>query len=541
MHRSRLMVRISQLFIVVLACSQGFAASDARPRPGGEYDGVLLTGRESSSGPIRLLIRETATSHPVHREVLGFNWGWVWTATRVLEIDTTRLTEAFTESIRNLPVPLIRMAGTESQYFQWREAIGPLDARRPIIINAYDKSFGKRRMDFGLPELVRVMQHAGGPTRLAYVLNFELDSAQDHADLAEYLTGDGRENLNGGKNWAAVRIASGLPEPVDVAVWELGNELDWSFHRESFPSVEVYIERCRETIRAIRAVQPDARFAALTTTAPWNKKMQDPEKYWPRWHRRVIEELGDEIDYLTFHPYYHGHSPVTLRSYMDRIAEDVERITGSDRIKFFISEHARWPGPRPGGGLRGRDTHNLKGCLAVAEFLNLSFGNPDVAMMAYHNLNAGPWNAIELDSDTGRWHHNGIARLFQMYHRHLGTHVVTHRIRGDGTSTEKTDLNVTVLVTSDQPTRGDAPEELSVILVNRDSDDPRRLSISASSRYRIASGEIMTSGSMDAANTATESPLDPRVLVPERHGDLRSFVLPAKSIVAMKLVRVDDE
>ncbi len=506
------------------------AAPETEPfvRGGGEYDGIRLTAGESTAGAVILHLDLEAPRRQVSPQMLGFNWGWVWPNERIIEPKTSRIAAGFKRVVADYPIPLIRLAGTESQYFRWREAVGPIEQRQAHRINRYDNAFGDRVMLFGVIELLEVLHDSKSHPQLAYVLNFELDDKADHADLAELLVGDDKTNPNGGTNWAAVRVAAGFPEPTDVAVWELGNELDGAFHRESFPTVEHYIAQCRKTIEAVRRVDPDARFAAAASTAPWHPRNQKQNQYWPHWHRRVLEALGDDIDYLTFHPYYHGLKTAEIVAYLDQLRVDIRDITGSDRIRLFLSEHARWPRQRPDGGLRARDTHNLAACLAVAEFLNVSFADPQIAMMAYHNLNGQPWKVLTREKESGAWYANAMGETFRFYHDHLREQLVLHYIEGPGTDTRHNDLNVTALATADNG-------GLSVILVNRDAKLGRPLRITGVEGYAFGEAAALTGPELDAINTADYRPVVPRSLTLPNHPQTLSLHLPAKTILGIQL------
>jgi hypothetical protein len=213
-----------------------------------------------------------------------------------------------------------------------------------------------------------------------WVRNMRRESPEDARDLAEFLCGPATSQ------WGAKRAAYGFKEPLKVAIWELGNELDWGRDKMD---VDEYIRRCKLWMAAIRKVCPDAVFAAHAATAPWEARQA---LIWREWQRKVIAELGSDIKYMAFHPYYRGQSPVVMFKYVDALASDI-KDSGHTGIKLYMSEHAKFP---PGGGASSNKanwfhTHSLGGCLDTAEWFLLVMARPEIECMAYHSFSSGPW------------------------------------------------------------------------------------------------------------------------------------------------------
>jgi len=114
--------------------------------------------------------------------------------------------------------------GTISNLYQWKTAIGPKENRIGQIHGFYNNP-GQNGIapNFGLGEIGTFAQEYG--SEIIYVYGFGRGSAQDAADLVEYLNAPVKwNNANGGVDWAQVRASYGHPKPYNVRYFEIGNE-----------------------------------------------------------------------------------------------------------------------------------------------------------------------------------------------------------------------------------------------------------------------------------------------------------------------------
>lgn len=357
------------------------------------------------------------------------------------------------------------------------------------------------------------------------------ETPQDHADLAEFLTGDGGSNPNGGVNWAQKRIELGIKEPVNVAMWELGNELDWGTHKKDFPTVDVYTEACKRAIAAVRKVQPKAKFAAHAATAVFVTEYHNRYGGWQSWHRKVLEQLGSQIDYIVYHAYYNDDNvpPDKQESYMDIVRADILKITGNNRIKFYISEHAMHPGrispeTRPGW----YQTHALSGVLLTAEWMNRMLNRGDAAALAYHAFSSGPWGLVYRDEKTRKLYTTGIFDLFKVLNQAYGENVVRADISGEFTNLKdsKCTLSAGIMTTK---------EGINIILVNRAPAVKRGISFEFKGRYKLLKETVITAKDMNTHNTVDKKEITVKSENVNDGRILNYYVMPAKSVVVLYL------
>ena len=342
-------------------------------------------------------IDETRVLRPVATQLFGFNHNWKWCQ------DYLKDPQEFIAVTKGLPLPLLLgMSGTESQYFRWNTRIGSLPQRTPYRAHSEPKATVKA---VGLVEWISGCLATDPRAEFTWTFNCYQEQPQDHADLAEFLTGDPARDVNGGTNWAAMRVQCGLPNPVPVVIWEIGNELDHGgLFKDRLPNVNAYIAYCRRTIAA-GAHRPATGALRGICRHRSSGKCRNKQGRLEIVARAVLREIGQDIDYVAFHPYYLGMAISTMEQYLDAIsAQTFTQSRASGESNSDISEHAMWPPSSNDPKNRfklGYMTHAWKGCLATARFLNRMMQRSDVAACAYHCMMGGPWN-VDSSQTTNR-------------------------------------------------------------------------------------------------------------------------------------------
>ena len=142
------------------------------------------------------------------------------------------------------PTVLRYPGGLLSNHYDWRDGLGPMEAR-PV-----DPTSG-RNIVVGSDEFGQFCEQIGAVGMIT--VNWALGPGTA-ADWVEYMNSpnDG-SNPRGGTDWAAVRATNGHPAPYDVRFWEIGNELrggDFfiNLYATSLMSFRVEMEKVDPTI-----------------------------------------------------------------------------------------------------------------------------------------------------------------------------------------------------------------------------------------------------------------------------------------------------
>jgi alpha-L-arabinofuranosidase len=516
-------------------CSQlTIMSADGPEGAGHEYDGVIIEQDKidgQAKSPVSMTIDPSKKTNVYSSRLFGYNDGWITTnylqnvfKTETLDSSLVPVNDGYLRVLADIPLPLTRMAGTESKYLQWKKAIGPASQREQQKI-----VWASTKVLYGPVEWIHNSRKLHPDAEFVWVVNMNNDTSEDARDLAEFFTG-GTDTV-----WGKKRIECGLEKPMKPAIWELGNELDLG----NEISIDEYIKRCRTYIQAIRSVQPDAVFAASARSSPWSPVRA---KNWKEWHRKVLAELGSDIQYLVFHPYYRGMAPKGLIPYLDTISKDI-RDSSNQNIKLYLSEHSVWPLVGKSGSEEWKNSlpngRTLKSCLNTSEWLILMLHYPMVKAMSYHCLTGGcAWGVIQYDKASDQYFPTGIADMFKLFAAvPYGSDVVSSSMTGAETDWRKNDFSfVSAAVTS---TDG---KKLYLLLDNRLPETSRKLtvSIAGDKKYRLTQTMVLTAPSLDSIDTATERPISLTTTVTTDAGSFTGCTIPAKTLELLTLEKDPD-
>lgn len=188
--------------------------------------------------------------------------------------------------VRELGVTVVRYPGGNFvSGYRWEDGVGPVAARPRRLDPAWHAI---EPNTFGTDEFVAWCRTAGVEPMLA--VNLGTRGTQEALDLLEYC------NHPGGTELSDRRRANGAPDPHDVRVWCLGNEMDgpWQIgHR----SAAEYGALAARTARAMKMLDPRIELVACGSS---NSAMPT----FGSWESTVLEQCYDAVDHISLHSYY---------------------------------------------------------------------------------------------------------------------------------------------------------------------------------------------------------------------------------------------
>lgn len=173
-----------------------------------------------------LTVSPETEERSIDSATIGINHRYAFNGYGSFDSTTMKMKEDFTALYKDAGFGSIRYpGGTISNLFRWKESIGPKDERVKQIHGFYNNQ-GQAGIapNFGLTEVADFAYRDDVQSEIVYVYGFGRGSAQDAADLVEYLNAPAGSNPGGGVAWADVRKENGHAEPYNVRYFEIGNE-----------------------------------------------------------------------------------------------------------------------------------------------------------------------------------------------------------------------------------------------------------------------------------------------------------------------------
>lgn len=280
--------------------------------------------------------------------------------------DANGFRKDYIDAMKELKITNIRWPGGNFVMgYDWKDGIGPKE-KRPVRINlAWG---GIENNQVGTDEWFALNKAIGSENVVC--VNLGLGTIQDACYWLEYC------NYKKGTHYSDLRAKNGHPEPYNVKIWDLGNEVDGAPWELGHMDAETYAKVGREAAKAMLSVDKSIKLVASGSS------YYEPTGQWVEWNRKVLTGFGDLIEYLSIHRYWEN-SP-DYYTYMGASALDFEekiRVTAAeiDAVKtmkgftnpIYIS-FDEW-------GIMSR---NLQSVLPIAQSFNAFIRNADVVKMA---------------------------------------------------------------------------------------------------------------------------------------------------------------
>ena len=330
------------------------------------------------------------------------------------------------EVTRDLAPGMMRWGGCLSSYYRWEEAVGPREARRPMLNLLWG---GAESNQVGTAEFVDFCRQVGADALMC--VNFESDGRQGWANprVGGSRCGDAREAAR----WVSycnreddeLRRSHGHEDPLRVPFWQIGNET--SYDPQGF-DVETAARKTVEFAWAMRAVDPTMRLIG------WGDD---------GWAPRMMEVAGEHLDTIAFHHMFHP-SPNDPILDGTNYRQDAARTWEVLMDAVFIHEQKllKVRGEVEGTGkklaltechfaINGRDRGDVMASWAVgvayARMMLLHERHGDLLEIATLSDFCGTrWqvNSVIIPTPSGRSYLLPVAHVMRLFRRHSGKHLV---------------------------------------------------------------------------------------------------------------------
>ncbi len=286
-------------------------------------------------------------------------------------------------ALKKLDMTVMRYPGGNfASGYHWLDGVGPADKRRAMIDLAW-RSVETNK--FGTDEYIKLCRKMNWSPMLT--VNLGTGTPEEARNWLEYC------NSPGGTHFSDMRTENGFSEPHNVKLWCLGNEMDGHWQIGHTPA-EQYAVLAGQAAGMMKDLDPSIELTACGTSA------FDLPTYLD-WDCKVLEYLGDKIDYISIHRYVGNKENDTMEylaaaGSIDRQIEETDatcrfvqaRRRSKKRIYLSFDEWNVWYKNMISDGKGERAPHlleeiyNLEDALAAAGFLNSFIRHADCVRIA---------------------------------------------------------------------------------------------------------------------------------------------------------------
>jgi alpha-N-arabinofuranosidase len=329
---------------------------------------------------------------------------------------------------RDLAPGMMRWGGIFSDYYRWREGVGPREGRTPLVNLLWG---GVESNQVGTGEFVDFCRAVGADPLVC--VNFESDGRRQYTNIGGNVRTAGAQEA---ADWVAYcntrghaeRTAHGRTDPLTVRHWQIGNET--SYDKSGF-NLEMAARKTVEFARAMRQVDADLQLIAWGDSG---------------WAGRMAELTGEHVQFLAFHHMFDPDDPAKPVLRGERYRDD-PAATWEQLMKAWVVTDAKIRNMRDSlGGRRiplaltechftipGRDRCDVLSTwaagVAYARILNNHERHGDVLKIATAADFCGTrWqnNAVMIPVPKGntRAYLQPVARVMRLYRQHGGAAAV---------------------------------------------------------------------------------------------------------------------
>lgn len=473
------------------------------------------------SHEVTVTVDESNILRCADRAILGMGTGADLT-TGIFQQGTTNFKPEFSAAMENFyNVPMIRYVIRNVPL----DEVGLLSERkasRQVWKNFFVTEDNEEKFNptmFGPIEVMKLGYSRNPDCEFIFCISINNDP-QEVIDFAHFLGDEASESELGAR-----RAELGIEKPVKF-IFELGNERDasprvgWVYDELT---TDQYCAYAKGIADAVKADMPECRLMACGKTAPW----ADLEN-WNKWDEKVAAAIGDKVDYISYHPYYHGN-PITMMTQLaTETLETYKTVTGRDDLQIIVTEHAKWPDDGAEG--KSDDMRTLVADLSTSLFINDAYNRNLYYGMAYHTFMSG--GKLWAMMDESSFEIMGMSKMYQLYMDKLGDRIVSITSEGNSKYTDVSDPNdkFSTLVSA----AGDS--DLHIVLTNMMADKPVNVKFVFNNSYTLEDETVFTapdlySGVKDAATRDIFEITDTKKNI----SGFSEYTCPEKSVVFLTL------
>src|SRR4051794_11552828 len=241
------------------------------------------------------------------------------------------------ELVRELGSTTIRYPGGNFvSGFRWEDSVGPRE-KRPVRRDLAWHSLESNQV--GLDEFSRWLKLTDSELMLA--VNLGTRGIQAALDLLEYA------NHPSGTALSDQRIANGTPEPHDIRMWCLGNEMDGPWQTGCL-TADDYGKLAARTAAAMKMADKDLELVVCGSSGSGMPTFGE-------WERIVLEHSYEHVDFVSAHAYYQERggdlgsflaSSVDMQYFIDTVVSTADhvgnKLKNKKRIQISFDEWNIW-------------------------------------------------------------------------------------------------------------------------------------------------------------------------------------------------------
>ena len=231
------------------------------------------------------------------------------------------------EAVNALAPPVIRWpGGCFAELYRWKDGVGMQHERGVFPVNMWDD---KDVNSLGTDEFLTLCRKLGSEPLIVVNSGFH-EGAGTPAEWAPWIEEacDWIEYCNGPVDsfWGSKRAENGHPEPYNVKLWEIDNEL-W---RSRVPDARIYSEAVKLFSAAMKKTDP-----SITIIAHGGNGTDE------RWNNILIENSAEYFDILSVHHYMDPDKFDEGVDLQEKFYLNTEKTIAGSRnpgIKLYVSE-----------------------------------------------------------------------------------------------------------------------------------------------------------------------------------------------------------